>query len=298
MEAMHFDMFELVVVGPAFFEAFVPSIPFPPPGEEAFVDEIGLGLGGALNAASVAAALGIRTAFMHPRTGWEVDSMVAHCCKVTGIIDMPWGDGGRPFVSLVRSDSRNRSFLSCADWSLFDACPSIPPTLHVHAGGLVEFDLIRGTLERARARGAMVSTCAGWNPPVLARLAREHSCPLDILFMNSDEATCMCGDTARALEFLPGRVAGRIVITLGADGAVASSGNDVVRHPAPTVDVVDTTGAGDAFAAAWIASMIRARRMDVPPDAVEALKLACDVASRVVGIRGGVVMSRDQVTSR
>lgn len=251
-----------------------------------------------MNAASVAAALGIRTAFMHPRTGWEVDSMVAHCCNATGIVDLPWGDGGRPFVSLVRSNSQNRSFLSCADWSLFDACPSIPRARHVHAGGLVEFNLLRGTLEKARALGAMVSTCAGWNPSVLDRMALEQSCPLDILFMNADEATRMCGGIDSALESLPGKVAGRIVITLGSDGAVASSGKDVVRHPAPRVDVVDTTGAGDAFAAAWIAAMIRARRMEVDLDVVDSLRFACDVASRVVGIRGGVVMSRDQVTSR
>ena len=46
---------DLTVVGPAFFEVFVPPPDARPvPGEERYVDRIPVGLGGALNAASVA----------------------------------------------------------------------------------------------------------------------------------------------------------------------------------------------------------------------------------------------------
>ena len=50
---------ELCVAGLVYFEVFVPGGVIPPPGEELFVDNLRLGLGGALNTASVAAALGL-----------------------------------------------------------------------------------------------------------------------------------------------------------------------------------------------------------------------------------------------
>ncbi|MDM4719825.1 PfkB family carbohydrate kinase [Micromonospora sp. WMMA1363] len=51
--------------------------------------------------------------------------------------------------------------------------------------------------------------------------------------------------------------AGAVVITLGADGAVvAVAGGDPVRVPAPKVDAVDATGAGDAVTAALVADLL------------------------------------------
>ncbi len=49
-------------------------------------------------------------------------------------------------------------------------------------------------------------------------------------------------DALAALEF-----AGRVVVTLGADGAVIAEGGVLTHVPAPTIDPVDTTAAGDAF---------------------------------------------------
>jgi ribokinase len=41
-----------------------------------------------------------------------------------------------------------------------------------------------------------------------------------------------------------------VVVTLGAEGALVASAEGLARVPSVAVDVVDTTGAGDAFAAA------------------------------------------------
>lgn len=59
-------MTDLVVVGLAYFEVFVPPHAHPAPGEEVFVDGMTLALGGALNTASVAAALGLRVTLCLP----------------------------------------------------------------------------------------------------------------------------------------------------------------------------------------------------------------------------------------
>jgi ribokinase len=60
---------------------------------------------------------------------------------------------------------------------------------------------------------------------------------------------------ARALRE---RTRATIVLTLGADGAVLLDRDGQLVHlPAPIVPVVDTTGAGDAFNAAFAAALLR-----------------------------------------
>ena len=46
-------------------------------------------------------------------------------------------------------------------------------------------------------------------------------------------------------------ISSNLIITLGEDGAVILDGDKVVRVPAPKVEAVDTTGAGDAFVGAF-----------------------------------------------
>ena len=75
------------------------------------------------------------------------------------------------------------------------------------------------------------------------------------MLANADEASVLTGcaepsDAARALaETFP-----VVVVKLGADGALvaARESSSVVRRPAPPVAVVDSTGAGDAFAAGFL----------------------------------------------
>jgi ribokinase len=70
-----------------------------------------------------------------------------------------------------------------------------------------------------------------------------------------------------------------VVVTLGARGAVVADGG-ILHVPAPAVDAVDTTGAGDAFVgamAAWLARGLPLR---------QACELAAHVAARAVTGRG------------
>lgn len=54
-----------------------------------------------------------------------------------------------------------------------------------------------------------------------------------------------------------------VVVTMGADGAIASDGNRVVHQPAIGTAIVDTTGAGDSFIAGFIAARLDGLPLDV-----------------------------------
>jgi sugar/nucleoside kinase (ribokinase family) len=84
---------------------------------------------------------------------------------------------------------------------------------------------------------------------------------VDILFGNEDEVRHLtgCGDFVQCVEALSRHVA-TLVITRGAHGAVAVERDYIVEVPAAQVDrIVDTTGAGDLFAAGFLAARCRGR---------------------------------------
>jgi sugar/nucleoside kinase (ribokinase family) len=141
-------------------------------------------------------------------------------------------------------------------------------------------------LERAHAAGMTVSIDPASAEPLrragaeafLTWVAGSH-----LLVPNRAEAAVLTGEhePERAARELARRArAAEVVVTLGADGALWTDGTRTAHAPAPTTAVVDTTGAGDAFAAAWLA----ARRGGSGPEA--ALHEACAAGAAAVGRAG------------
>jgi sugar/nucleoside kinase (ribokinase family) len=84
---------------------------------------------------------------------------------------------------------------------------------------------------------------------------------VDILFGNEDEVRHLtsCGDLADCIRSLSSRVR-TLVITRGPHGAVANEDDQLVEiNAVPIARVVDTTGAGDLFAAGFLAARCRER---------------------------------------
>src|SRR5215472_4922103 len=79
----------------------------------------------------------------------------------------------------------------------------------------------------------------------------------------------------------------RVVVTLAASGCVAWSANASHSYPAHEAVAVDTTGAGDAFAATLAAHLV-ARA--APPGAVHAAQVAAVRAIWRLRIHAGVLV--------
>jgi sugar/nucleoside kinase (ribokinase family) len=102
-----------------------------------------------------------------------------------------------------------------------------------------------------------------------------------VLLPNADEALLLtgCADVTDAARALAARHA-VVAVSLGADGALWASDGVLVHRPAHPTEVVDTTGAGDAFAAGLLAAWMTDPDV-APADALDAgLALAGDVVRR------------------
>jgi len=87
---------------------------------------------------------------------------------------------------------------------------------------------------------------------------------VDLLFANEDEALQLTGrtDLQSALDELRTRVP-TLVITKGPQGAIGIEGDEYISIPAAPVDqVVDTTGAGDLFAAGFLAARCKGASLE------------------------------------
>lgn len=107
--------------------------------------------------------------------------------------------------------------------------------------------------------------------------ARPIVAAVDVLVPNRGELEAIAGSRGDPVELARSLDAARaVVVTLGGEGAAVVEGSRVERIPAPRVDVVDTTGAGDAFCGAL------AQALDSGSDLVEAARRAVGAAAESV----------------
>jgi 2-dehydro-3-deoxygluconokinase len=120
---------------------------------------------------------------------------------------------------------------------------------------------------------------AGRDPGVLIDLARRA----DLVFVGADEAEAICGvgDPEELRGLMP--EPRTLVVKQGADGASGFEAGERVDVPALPVSIAEPTGAGDAFAAGFIAATLR----ELPlRDRLRLGTLAASCALRVRGDLG------------
>jgi len=106
-----------------------------------------------------------------------------------------------------------------------------------------------------------------------------------LLTPNGLEAAALTGETdaAAAARALARRTSAPVVVTVGADGALLAEGDGIVEIRAPEVDVVDTTGAGDAFNGVLAAGLAAGAGIE---DAARRAVEAASASVRRAGARG------------
>jgi sugar/nucleoside kinase (ribokinase family) len=162
----------------------------------------------------------------------------------------------------------------------------IPNARHVHASSyFLQRSLapdLPGLFHQARAAGATTSLDPNWDPDETWDGGLRELLPLVDLFLpNGEEAARISGadDAGTAIAVLAQQV-GAVAVKLGGGGGIARRDHEIVRLPPVEVDVVDTTGAGDAFDAGFVYGMLN----DLPLERALSLANACGALScRAIG---------------
>jgi ribokinase len=125
------------------------------------------------------------------------------------------------------------------------------------------------------------------NPAPAQRLPAEVLAFSPILTPNREEllATSGAADIDAALASLAASGAAAVVVTLGSAGALLADGLRRTAFPGLPVDVVDATGAGDAFSGVLAAWLAEGRTLD---EAVAAANVAAGLSVTQPGARGGM----------
>lgn len=138
-------------------------------------------------------------------------------------------------------------------------------------------------VESARTLGIKVcSDCQHIEMDLSAPGLIEALEQIDVFLPNETEAKALTGeqDIEAALTTLA-RHCKTVVIKCGADGAIAFDKGRIHRSPALSVDVFDTTGAGDSFNAGFVHGLLH------EPDFCSALDVAVICGSLAVTGYGG-----------
>ena len=289
--------FDVAVVGEIYIDhIFTGFTVWPQPGEEAFADnyhrEIG---GGAANTACALGRLG-RSVNLIGAIGaadgeWFEERLLefgvaSHgllrtegCTGVTASVSLL---NDRSFFTYLGENSRLMDILRCD--TIFE---SLKSARHVHFALPVDHGLAAVLLPALQAAGCTTSLDVGFQPAWLSSSATLDTCrTTDYFLPNEREALLFSGGgAANYLAFAEQNGLRMPLIKLGSRGAAMKVNGTVYEVTSPMVDVIDTTGAGDAFDAGFIDAVLD------DADPVHCLRRACicgGLSTRLAGALQGL----------
>ena len=159
-------------------------------------------------------------------------------------------------------------------------------TIYIEGYLLVNEALVRQTMKRARAMGLQVALdLSNFNIVNAFRGLLEELIPqyVNILFSNESEAEAFTGLPAHeALQELA-RWVDVAVVTVGKEGALVCGGGETVAVPASGGKPVDTTGAGDHFAAGFLYGRSQNATLE------QSARIGSLLAGHVIGVVGAEI---------
>ena len=237
--------------------------------------------GSAANSMAGVAALGLDVAFIGQVADDQLGAIFAHDMTALGVRfpTRPLADGpptGRCLI-LVTPDAQ-RTMNTCPGASHELNPKALDETL-IRSAGVTFLEGYLWGPERPRHAMLRAAQIAHEAERTVAFTLSESLCipgrkegvmgmieggMVDILFANEDEAKLLAGaaDLGGAVARLAPKV-GTLIVTRGPAGAIALERGRRSEIPAAPVEkVVDTTGAGDLFAAGFLAARCRARPLE------------------------------------
>lgn len=268
----------VLVLGSANVDIIIRLAAFPRPGETVFGDQVSTGLGGKGANQAVASALsGAGTTFVglvgEDDDGTLIrDTLAGYGVDTRGLVPVAGAASGRAYITVNEDAENTIVVVSGANARLDARLVASRQIAQILDDTRPMLALTQGEVPAA-AVDALARLCGERDIRFVLNLApvipvtAETLHAADPLIVNELEAAALLGlspagptlDVDRAGEAaqeIVRRLAVSAVITLGSEGAVAADGTGSWHQAAPVLDqVVDSTGAGDAFVGALAAGL-------------------------------------------
>lgn len=234
--------------------------------------------GSEANVAFAAARVGLRSSWISALPANPLGRRVANTLAAGGV-DVSlvrWVEGGRLglyFMELATSPrpinviyDRAASAMALAAPELFD-WGAAGDTNFLHVSGITFAlsescrEIGRRAMHEARSRGAVVTFDVNyrqrlWGPEAAAVAVHAVAPLVDVLICTAEDARDLFGAAgapeAALAQLRADLGVDTVVLTLGAEGAIAAAPGLTVKRSGHAVQTVDRVGAGDAFAAGLI----------------------------------------------
>lgn len=250
--------FDVAIVGAPFLDITFEGLErIPCEGEELTARSLHLGPGGTGMQAIAAARLGLSAALVAPVGETGMARVVRETLEAENVTIVFDRDATRPVGSL---DVPITALLSTRRGvAMTTAIAGAEPSMAEVAGsGASATVMSLGRLGLAPRQSLIYAVTGGLELDGLPQETMDRLGSVHALIVNAAEANTLTrlSDPAEAALQLA-RTVPTAVVTLGGSGALAAQRQEVTEVSAPDVEVVDATGAGDLFTAAYVWSDLR-----------------------------------------
>ncbi|WP_319531317.1 PfkB family carbohydrate kinase [uncultured Cohaesibacter sp.] len=235
-------------------------------GREVFADDMTIAAGGGAYISAAHFADVGRSSALVARLGLdplscEVEKQIRS--REIGIDFLERAADAGPQVTVASVLNGERAFLTrragTAEPASLEEALHWPLARHLHIAEYATLAEIPDLARRAKSAGLTVSLDPSWDDDLIRSPDLLAACEgVDVFLPNLEEARAITGepDISDMFDQLC-RHFPVVALKAGADGAYCSEGQSVLHQAADPVDVVDTTGAGDAFNAGFVDKWLR-----------------------------------------